>query len=114
MKGTEAKEEWINQQCQEIEQKRNVDSKVMHVKIKDISGHHQVPCFTALAIMVLHFFLSFVASIASNYFPAFSQSARPSMSFSRCFPLLRFPSNIPVVTRFSNFSLRITWPKKVA
>ncbi|GFO25806.1 hypothetical protein PoB_005231100 [Plakobranchus ocellatus] len=73
-----------------------------------------VPCFTALAIMVLHFFLSFVASIASNDFPAFSQSARPSMSFSHCFPLLRFPSNIPVVTRFSNFSLRITWPKKVA
>ncbi|GFN94669.1 craniofacial development protein 2-like [Plakobranchus ocellatus] len=33
-----AKEEWINQQCQEIEQKLNVDSKFMHAKIKDVSG----------------------------------------------------------------------------
>ncbi|GFO14237.1 endonuclease-reverse transcriptase [Plakobranchus ocellatus] len=33
-----AKEEWINQQCQDIEQKLNIDSKFMHAKIKDISG----------------------------------------------------------------------------
>ncbi|GFN88481.1 RNA-directed DNA polymerase from mobile element jockey-like [Plakobranchus ocellatus] len=33
-----AKEEWINQQCQEIEQKLNIDSKFMHAKIKDVSG----------------------------------------------------------------------------
>ncbi|GFO06296.1 craniofacial development protein 2-like [Plakobranchus ocellatus] len=33
-----AKEECINQQCQEIEQKLNIDSKLMHSKIKDVSG----------------------------------------------------------------------------
>ncbi|GFO26420.1 hypothetical protein PoB_005292500 [Plakobranchus ocellatus] len=27
-----------NQQCQEIEQKLNIDSKFMHAKIKDVSG----------------------------------------------------------------------------
>ncbi|GFO08984.1 hypothetical protein PoB_003548900 [Plakobranchus ocellatus] len=29
---------WINQQCQEIEQKLNMDSKFMHAKIKDVNG----------------------------------------------------------------------------
>ncbi|GFO49054.1 hypothetical protein PoB_007555900 [Plakobranchus ocellatus] len=38
MKCNAAKEEWINQQCQEIEQKLNIDSKFMHAKIKDVSG----------------------------------------------------------------------------
>ncbi|GFO40389.1 RNA-directed DNA polymerase from mobile element jockey-like [Plakobranchus ocellatus] len=33
-----AKKERINQQCQEIEQKLNIDSKFMHAKIKDVSG----------------------------------------------------------------------------
>ncbi|KAG1679705.1 Craniofacial development protein 2 [Nymphon striatum] len=33
-----AKENWINEQCQEIEHKKNTDSKYMHSKIKDISG----------------------------------------------------------------------------
>ncbi|GFO43225.1 RNA-directed DNA polymerase from mobile element jockey-like [Plakobranchus ocellatus] len=33
-----AKEEWINQQCQEIEQKLNIDSKFMHAKSKDVGG----------------------------------------------------------------------------
>ncbi|GFO19100.1 hypothetical protein PoB_004560500 [Plakobranchus ocellatus] len=33
-----AKEEWINQQSQEIEQKLNIDSKFMHSIIKDVSG----------------------------------------------------------------------------
>ncbi|GFN77826.1 RNA-directed DNA polymerase from mobile element jockey-like [Plakobranchus ocellatus] len=33
-----AKEEWINPQCHEIEQKLNIDSKFMHAKIKDVSG----------------------------------------------------------------------------
>ncbi|GFN94926.1 hypothetical protein PoB_002143200 [Plakobranchus ocellatus] len=33
-----AKEEWVNQQCQKIEQKLNIDSKFMHAKIKDVSG----------------------------------------------------------------------------
>ncbi|GFN90486.1 RNA-directed DNA polymerase from mobile element jockey-like [Plakobranchus ocellatus] len=33
-----AKEGWIYQQCQEIEQKLNIDSKFMHAKIKDVSG----------------------------------------------------------------------------
>ena len=45
--------------------------------------------------------------------PAPSQLASPSVVFSRCFPLLRFPSIIPVVMRCSNFSLLITWPKNV-
>ena len=35
-------------------------------------------------------------------------------SFHSCFPLLLYPSIIPVVTRCSSFSLLITWPKKVA
>ncbi|GFO06294.1 craniofacial development protein 2-like [Plakobranchus ocellatus] len=33
-----AKEEWINQQCQEIEQTLNIDSKFTHAKIKDVNG----------------------------------------------------------------------------
>ena len=33
--------------------------------------------------------------------------------FSRCFPLLRFPTIIPVVTRCSSFSLLSKWPKNV-
>ncbi|GFO10871.1 hypothetical protein PoB_003737600 [Plakobranchus ocellatus] len=32
-----AKEEWINQQCQEIEQKLNIDSRFMHAKIEEVS-----------------------------------------------------------------------------
>ncbi|GFO06922.1 craniofacial development protein 2-like protein [Plakobranchus ocellatus] len=38
IKCTAAKEEWINQQCQEIQQKLNIERKFMHVKIKDVSG----------------------------------------------------------------------------
>ncbi|GFN98342.1 hypothetical protein PoB_002484800 [Plakobranchus ocellatus] len=38
--------------------------------------------------MVLHFFLSFVTSIASNDFPAFSQSARPLLLL----PTISLPS----------------------
>ena len=37
-----------------------------------------------------------------------------STIFSPCFPLLRFLSIIPVVTRCSSFPLLITWPKRVA
>ncbi|GFO09383.1 RNA-directed DNA polymerase from mobile element jockey-like [Plakobranchus ocellatus] len=33
-----AKEKWINQNCLEIEQKLNKDSKFMHAKIEDVSG----------------------------------------------------------------------------
>ena len=43
---------------------------------------------------------------------AFSASFSPSI-FSRCFPLLRFPSIIPVVTRFSSYSVLIAWRKKL-
>ena len=34
----EAKEEWINNQCQEIEANACIDSKTMHQKIKDVTG----------------------------------------------------------------------------
>ena len=37
-KCNEAKELWLNQQCQEIEQNKNMDSKLMHSKSNDISG----------------------------------------------------------------------------
>ncbi|GFO09942.1 RNA-directed DNA polymerase from mobile element jockey-like [Plakobranchus ocellatus] len=32
------KKKWVNQQCQEMEQKLNIDSKFMHAKINDVSG----------------------------------------------------------------------------
>ena len=70
--------------------------------------HHPVPCFIALAIMSFHIPRSLVAFRISTALPAPSQLTRPSVIFSRCFPLLRFPSIIPVVMRFSNFSLLIT------
>ena len=34
----EAKENWINAQCQEIEANANIDSKTMHQKIRDVTG----------------------------------------------------------------------------
>ena len=37
-KCNEAKEQWINEQCKEIENNLTVDSKYMHSKIKDIKG----------------------------------------------------------------------------
>ena len=37
-KCNEAKESWINDQCQEIEKHQNKDSKYMHSKIKEVSG----------------------------------------------------------------------------
>ena len=37
-KCNEAKEKWINEQCQEIEQNKHLDSKYMHSKIKEVSG----------------------------------------------------------------------------
>ena len=37
-KCNEAKEEWINMQCREIEEHANFDSKLMHEKIKDVTG----------------------------------------------------------------------------
>ena len=37
-KCNEAKEKWINEQCQEIEQNQHLDSKYMHSKIKEVSG----------------------------------------------------------------------------
>ncbi|GFN78190.1 RNA-directed DNA polymerase from mobile element jockey-like [Plakobranchus ocellatus] len=33
-----AKEEWMNQQCQELEKKLNIDSKFINAKITDVSG----------------------------------------------------------------------------
>ena len=78
-----------------------------------IYHHHPVPCFIALAIMSFHIPRSFVAFRISTTLPAPSQLASASVIFSRCFPLLRFPSIIPVVMRCSNFSLLITWPKNV-
>ena len=38
-KCNEAKEEWLKEQCKEIEQNQNKDSKYMHNKIKEVSGH---------------------------------------------------------------------------
>ena len=38
-KCNEAKERWINEQCQEIEEKYNIDSKYVHGKIKEIKGN---------------------------------------------------------------------------
>ena len=75
--------------------------------------HHPVPCFIALAIMSFHIPRSLVAFRISTTLPAPSHLTSPSVIFSRCFPLLRFPSIIPVVMRCSNFSLLITWPKNV-
>ena len=37
-KCNETKEQWINEQCKEIENNLTVDSKYMHSKIKDIKG----------------------------------------------------------------------------
>ena len=79
----------------------NEDVKINH-------HHHPVPCFTALAIMSFHIPRSLVAFRISTTLPAPSQLASPSVIFSRCFPLLRFPSIILVVMRCSNFSLLIT------
>ena len=70
--------------------------------------HHPVPCFIALAIMSFHIPRSLVAFRISTTLPAPSHLTSPSVIFSRCFPLLRFPSIIPVVMRCSNFSLLIT------
>ena len=75
--------------------------------------HHPVPCFIALAIMSFHIPRSLVAFRISTTLPAPSDLTSPSVIFSRCFPLLRFPSIIPVVMRCSNSSLLITWPKNV-
>ena len=75
--------------------------------------HHPVPCFIALEIMSFHIPRSLVAFRISTTLPAPGHLTSPSVIFSRCFPLLRFPSIIPVVMRFSNFSLLITWPKNV-
>ena len=75
--------------------------------------HHPVPCFIAFATVSFHIPRSLVAFRISTTLPAPSQLASPSVILSRCFPLLRFPSIIPVVTRCSNFSLLITRPKNV-
>ena len=64
--------------------------------------HHPVPCFIALAIMSFHIPRSLVAFRISTTLPAPSHLTSPSVIFSRCFPLLRFPSIIPVVMRCSN------------
>ena len=46
-KCNEAKEKWINEQCQEIEQNQHLDSKYMHSKIKEV-GSRAAPVQTAL------------------------------------------------------------------
>ena len=51
---------------------------------------------------------------ASVTLPTLRHFVSPSNIFSRCFPLLHFPSFNPLVTRCFNLSLLITWPKKVA
>ena len=38
-KCNEAKDKWINEQCKEIEQNQNKDSKYMHSKINEVSGN---------------------------------------------------------------------------
>ena len=63
--------------------------------------------------MTFHTTLSLVASSASGNCPTFRYFVGPSNIFSCCFPYLHFPSIIPVVTQCSNFSLLITWPKKI-
>ena len=68
-----------------------------------IYHHHPVPFFIALAIMSFHIPRSLVAFRISTTLPAPSQLTSPSVIFSRCLPLLRFPSIIPVVMRCSNF-----------
>ena len=64
--------------------------------------------------MTFYASLSFIALSVSVTLPTLSHFVSPSNIFSNCFPLLRFPSFIPVITKCSSFSLDITWPKKVA
>ena len=64
-------------------------------------GDHDLPCIS---------FLTFSTSVTR---PTLSPFVSPSNIFSRCYPLMRFPSNA-VVTRCTSLSLIIIWPKKVA
>ena len=58
--------------------------------------------------------LSLITFSASVTLPTLNHFVTLSNIFSHCFLLLRFQSIIPVVARYSSFSLLITWPKKVA
>ena len=63
--------------------------------------------------MTFYASLSLVTLRASVTSPILNPFVSPSNIFLPFFPLLRFTSIIPVVTRCSSFSLLITWPKKV-
>ena len=64
--------------------------------------------------MTFHASLSLITFSAFVTLPTLNHFVSPFNIFSHCVSLMRFPSIIPVVTRYPSFSLFITWPNKVA